>query len=189
MKLSQHIRIAVGAIAVLWAVYVLNFALPIDLRQLGIMPRSVAGLRGIVAAPFLHVDIQHLVANSGALFILLIVSLSYQRSITLKALLIIMLLGGGMVWLFGKGGAVHIGASGIIFGLIGFLMCLGLVRGDWKALIISIVVTILYGSALYSLLMYIPGTSWSGHLFGFLSGVLAAWWTRNAGKRPKRGRR
>ncbi len=186
MKLSQNIRLAAGFIAVLWAVYFTDLVLLIDLRQFGIIPRHVVGLGGIAAAPFLHVDSQHLIANSGALFVLLIVSLSYNRSMTLRALLIIMFFGGGMVWLFGKVGAVYIGASGSIFGLIGFLMCLGLFRRDWKALLISIVITVLYGSALNSLLLYIPGTSWSGHFFGFLSGVLAAWWLRSAGRRATR---
>jgi len=85
-----------------------------------------------------------------------------------------MLLGGAMVWLLGRAGTVHIGASGIIFGLIGYLMCLGLFQRNWKALVISVVITIVYGGALYSLLMIVPGVSWSGHLFGFLSGVVAA---------------
>jgi membrane associated rhomboid family serine protease len=189
MQFSQNIRITFGSVAVLWAVYFINFTLLFDLRQFGIIPRHVVGLWGIAAAPFLHGNIQHLIANSGALFVLLMVSFSYSRSVALKAIIFIWLFSGGMVWLVGKGGAVHIGASGIIFGLIGFLMCLGLFRRDWKAFLISIVITVLYGGALYSLLLYIPGTSWSGHFFGFLSGVLAAWWTRGLRRQSKRKRR
>ena len=83
-----------------------------------------------------------------------------------------------MVWLVGRPETVHIGASGVIFGLIGYLMFLGLFRRNWKAVIISVVVTLFYGGALYSFLVYVPGISWSGHFFGFLSGVLAAWWVR-----------
>ena len=188
-QIRRNIHLSLSIVAILWAVYFINFFLPIDLRLFGLVPRQMDGLWGIVAAPFLHVDIQHLVANSGALFILMVVSLSYSRPLTLQAMVIIVLLGDGMVWLVGRGGTIHIGASGIIFGLIGFLMFLGLVRRDWKALVISIVITILYGGALYSLLIYIPGVSWTGHLFGFLSGVLAAWWTRGARRRPKRARR
>ena len=188
MKISRNLRLALAAIAILWLVYVVNLVLIIDLRMYGIMPRRLDGLWGLLAAPFLHVDIQHLIANSGVLFILLTVSLAYSRRLTFKALLTIMLLGGAMVWLFGKGGAVHIGASGIIFGLIGYLMCLGIFRRDWKGLIISTLITILYSGALYSLLIYIPGISWTGHLFGFISGVLAAWWSRTTGNRKKAGR-
>jgi membrane associated rhomboid family serine protease len=178
MKISQNLRLAFAAIAILWLVYFLNLILEIDLRMYGIMPRHIDGLWGIPAAPFLHVDIQHLIANSGVLFILLAVSLSYSRAQTLKALLTITLLGGAMVWLLGTGGSVHIGASGAIFGLIGYLIFLGLFRRNWKAVVISIVITLLYGGALYSLLIYVPGISWSGHLFGFISGVVAAWWGR-----------
>jgi membrane associated rhomboid family serine protease len=189
MKISQNMQIALGTIAILWLVFFINLVLPVDLRFYGLKPRHIEGLWGIFTAPFLHVDIHHLMANSGILFILMAVSLCYSRTLTFKALLIIMLLGGGMVWLLGKGGAVHIGASGIIFGLIGFLMCLGVFRREWKALVISIVISILYGGALYTLVIYVPGISWTGHLFGFISGVLAAWWTRAASNRLKRVRR
>ena len=176
MKISQNLRIALAAIAILWLVYFLNLILAIDLRVYGIMPRQLDGLWGIPAAPFLHVDFQHLSANSVVLFVLLAAALSYDRAQALKAVLTIMLLGGALVWLFGKPGTIHIGASGIIFGLIGYLMFLGLFRRNWKAVLISIGISLLYGGALYSLLTYVPGISWSGHLFGFLSGVAAAWW-------------
>jgi membrane associated rhomboid family serine protease len=189
MKISQNMRIALGTIAILWLVYFLNFFVTVDLRLYGLKPRDIDGLWGILAAPFLHVDIHHLIANSGVLFILLAVSLSYSRALTLKAVFTVVLLGGGMVWLVGKPGTLHIGASGVIFGLIGFLICLGIFRRNWKALIISIVISILYGGALYSLLIYVPGISWTGHLFGFISGVLAAWWTRSIGKRKRTARR
>ena len=179
MKIRQNLQTAFAAIAILWLVYFLNLILEIDLRLYGIVPRDIDELIGILAAPFLHVDIQHLTANSGILFILLAVSLSYSRAQTLKAVLIMVILGGGMVWLLGTGGTIHIGASGIIFGLIGYLMCLGFFRRNWKAVMISVAITILYGGSLYSLLIYIPGISWSGHLFGFVSGVVAAWWVRN----------
>jgi membrane associated rhomboid family serine protease len=178
MKVWKNLKIATVAVAFLWLVYFLNLVLVVDLRVYGLKPRQIDGLWGILAAPFLHVDMHHLTANSGVLFILLAVSLSYSRAQTLKALLTIMLLGGGMVWLLGMGGTIHIGASGIIFGLIGYLMCLGLFRRNWKAVAISVVITFLYGGALYSLLIYVPGISWSGHLFGFISGVVAAWWVK-----------
>ena len=179
MKISQNLQLAFAAISSLWLVYFLDLILGIDLRVYGIVPRHIDGLWGILAAPFLHGGLQHLTANSGILFILLAVSLSYSRAQTLKAVLTIMLLGGAMVWLLGRDGTIHIGASGIIFGLIGYLMLLGLFRRNWKAVLISVVITLLYGGALYSLLIYVPGISWSGHLFGFLSGVMAAWWGRS----------
>jgi membrane associated rhomboid family serine protease len=153
------------------------------LRRYGLRPRQLDSLAGVVFTPFLHVDLRHLIANSGILVVLLTVSLSFSRKLTLGALWIIILVGGGLVWLSAKGGTIHIGASGVIFGLIGFLMCLGIFRRDWKALIISLAIFLLYGGALQSLLIYVPGISWTGHLFGFISGVLAAWWMRAAKKK------
>ena len=181
MKIAKNIRTAFIAIAALWLVYFIDFFLAADLRHFGLEPRQVDGLWGILFMPFLHANLNHLIANSGVLFILLSLSLSYSRALTIRALLTIVVLGGGMVWLLGSGGTIHIGASGIIFGLIGFLMFLGVFRREWKALIFSIIISILYGGALFSLLIYVPGVSWTGHVFGFIAGVVAAWWTRISG--------
>ena len=183
MRIWHSIQTALAAVAILWLVYLINFVLPMDLRLYGLGPRQLNSLAGIVFTPFLHVDLRHLIANSGILFVLLTVSLSFSRKLTFRALWIIILIGGGLVWLSGKGDTIHIGASGVIFGLIGFLMCLGIFRRDWKALVISLVIFLLYGGALQSLFIYVPGISWTGHLFGFISGVLAAWWARAARKR------
>lgn len=180
MKMRQNLKTALAAVAILWLVFFINFALPTDLRLYGLRPRHIDSLAGIIFMPFLHADLRHLIANSGMLFVLLTVSLSFSRKLTFRALWIIILVGGGLVWLSGKGGTIHIGASGVIFGLIGFLMCLGLFRRNFKALIVSLVILLLYGGALQSLFIYVPGISWTGHLFGFLAGVLAAWWTKVA---------
>ncbi len=179
MKILKNIQIALVAVAILWLVHLLNFVLTIDLRLYGLRPRSLEGLWGILFAPFLHGGFGHLIANTGALFVLLTVAMSFSRGLTIKALLIVCLVGGGLVWLFGGANTVHIGASGIIFGLIGFLMFMGVFRREWVALLFSVVVFFFYGGALFSLLTYVPGISWTGHVFGFLAGVLAAWWTRS----------
>jgi membrane associated rhomboid family serine protease len=180
MKIHQNVQTALAVVAILWLVYFINFVLPMDLRLYGLRPRQLDSLAGIVFTPFLHADLRHLIANSGMLLVLLTVSLSFSRKLTFRALWVMILVGGGLVWLVGKRGTIHIGASGIIFGLIGFLICLGIFRRDWKALIISLAIFLLYGGALQSLFIYVPGISWTGHLFGFISGVLAAWWTRAA---------
>ena len=180
MKIRQNLQTALAVVTILWLVYFIDFVLPMDLRLYGLRPRQLDSLAGIAFTPFLHVDLRHLIANSGILFVLLTVSLSFSRKLTFSSLWIIILLGGGLVWLFGQRGTIHIGASGVIFGLIGFLMCLGIFRRDWKALIISLAILLLYGGALQSLFIYVPGISWTGHLFGFISGVLAAWWTKAA---------
>jgi len=179
VKIGQNLKIASLIVAILWLMHIVNLALPFDLRLFGIRPQHFESLGGILLTPWLHADFRHLVANTGALFILLYVSLLFNRKLAFKALVIIILVGGILVWLFGKRNTIHIGASGVIFGLIGFLMFVGLFRREWTAFIISVAISILYGGALLSLLSYTPGISWTGHFFGFTSGVLAAWWTKN----------
>jgi membrane associated rhomboid family serine protease len=177
--LKQNFKFAFLAVALLWAIHFLNGMLAVDLRLYGIIPRRLNSLAGILVTPFVHANWGHLIANSGALFVLLLMSLSFNRKSTYTALMIIILAGGAGVWLLGSGGSVHVGASGVIFGLIGFLMGVGFFQHNWKAIAASIAVIVLYGGALFSLLHYTPGTSWSGHFFGFLSGGAAAWWQKN----------
>ncbi len=176
--MRKNLHFALFAVAILWGVYLLNLVLPVDLRFFGLLPRAQDRLWSVLTYPFLHANLQHLAANTAALFPLLVVSLSYSRNLTQLALIIIYLLTGVLVWLFGRGNAIHIGVSGIIFGLIGFLMFLGIFRRDWTALGVSVMIGFLYGGALITLFIHIPGISWSSHFFGFLSGALAAWWMK-----------
>jgi membrane associated rhomboid family serine protease len=179
MKIRKNLQIAVVVVSIPWLVYFIDFIVPVDLRLYGLRPRYLGGLWGIIICPLLHVNYGHLIANTGALFVLLIVSLAFSRKLTAVAVLVIILLSGGLVWLFGQSNTIHIGASGIIFGLIGFLLVIGVFRREWRALAVSAAIFVLYGGAILSLLYDIPGISWEGHASGFLSGVLAAWWTKS----------
>ena len=178
MKIRENLQIALIVISVPWLVYFIDFVVPVDLRLYGLRPRHLEGLWGIVCAPLLHANYGHLIANTGALIVLLTVSLAFSRRLTAVAVVLIMLLGGGLVWVFGQSNTIHIGASAIIFGLIGFLIFIGVFRREWRALAVSVVILFIYAGALLSLFYYLPGISWEGHAFGFLSGVLAAWWTK-----------
>lgn len=177
-RIMGNIKIAVFILIFIWGVFFLDFLLPADLRHNGLRPRRVDGLWGILFAPFLHGNIQHLAANSGILFVLLIAALSFSRKQAVWALLIIVVVSGLAVWAFGGPNTVHIGASGVIFGLIGYLLFIGIFHRRWKALLFSAAVFLVYGGVLAGLFVVIPGVSWSGHFYGFLSGVMAAWLTR-----------
>ena len=178
-KSHSNLELSILLIVLLWLILLVDVMLPVDLRQFGIRPRQIDSLGGILFAPFLHADLSHLIANSGALFVLMLVSLSYNRRMTFQALAIIIVAGGLLVWIFGTPRSVHIGASGVVFGLIGFLLFTGFFRREWSALLVSIIVFLLYGGALLSLFVHVPGISWSSHFFGFLAGVLAAWLNRS----------
>ncbi|KIX14254.1 rhomboid family intramembrane serine protease [Dethiosulfatarculus sandiegensis] len=173
----DNLKLAFLIMASPWLVFALDLILPFDLNRLGILPRNFIGLRGIILSPFLHAGIPHLLANSGALFFLSFLGFSLNRSATFRALAIIVLLGGAGVWVFGAP-VYHIGASGVVFGLFGYLLASGLFHKDIKAIIVSALVFFLYGGLVFSFLRVMPGISWAAHFWGFVAGLLAAWLTR-----------
>jgi membrane associated rhomboid family serine protease len=175
---SENADISLVVIGVLWVVFLLDYFLPFHLGGLGIRPREIVGLRGILLCPLLHGSFSHLIANSVGLFVLLSLSLTMGRVLTVLATAVILLLGGMSVWLFGRSGSVHIGASGWVFGLIGFLSASGIFRLEWRAFFYAVLALFLYGGSLITLFQDQPGVSWISHAAGFVAGGLAAWWFR-----------
>lgn len=169
-----NFKSALGIVGLMWGVYLINFVLPLDLRNFGVHPREFSGLIGIIFCPFLHANFAHLLANSLALLPLLFIAFCYDWTRSVESIFIIILVGGLGTWIFGSPASNHIGASGLVFGLIGFLLFVGIYLRDLKAIAVSVIVFIGFGGALLSLLIVIPGVSWTGHFFGFLGGVLAA---------------
>jgi membrane associated rhomboid family serine protease len=169
-----NLKLTLGIVSLMWAVFLVNAILPIDLRNFGIHPREISGLTGIIFAPFLHGNLTHILGNSLALLPLLLLSFSYNRTRSIGAISVIVLVGGLGTWLFGSPGSNHFGASGLVFGLIGYLLFVGFYFRDWKAIVTSLLVMAGFGGLLFSLFIVMPGVSWASHLFGFLSGIFAA---------------
>jgi membrane associated rhomboid family serine protease len=149
----------------------------------GIRPLEADGLWGIIFAPLLHANWQHLMANTlPALVLGFLVTLA-GLSRFLWATAIIWILGGFGTWLIGNMGSQcgetdHIGASGLIFGWLTFLLVFGFfIRSGWQ-IVIGILVLIAYGGVLWGavpVLNVCGGVSWQGHLCGAIAGVLAAY--------------
>jgi membrane associated rhomboid family serine protease len=163
-----------GTLGVFWAVFALNSVLGGALLRLGVIPRTTVGLRGILFAPFLHASLSHIVANSIPFVVLgWMVMLRDERHfipVTLAGMV-----GSGLVaWLLGAPGTVHIGASGVIFGYLGFLMLTGWYTRSFVSMLLSIGVTLVWGSLVLGMLPGAPGISWQAHIGGFLGGVVAA---------------
>ena len=145
-----------------------------ELNRYGIRPRTLAGLRGILFAPFLHGNFEHLIANIIPLVTLGWFVMLREISDFFGVTIISVLVGGLGTWLIGKPGSVHIGASGLVFGYLGFLLLRGYFERGITAIAFSLVAFTLYGGIIVGVLPNQPGISWQGHLFGFLGGVLAA---------------
>jgi membrane associated rhomboid family serine protease len=172
--LKAHALVLGGTLAVFWAVFVVNALLGGSLLTLGVIPRTTIGLRGILFAPFLHASLSHLVANSIP-FVALgwMVMLRDERHF-IPVTLAGMIGSGLMAWLLGAPGSVHIGASGVVFGYLGFLMLTGWYTRSFGSILLSVIVTLVWGSLVFGMLPGAPGISWQAHVGGFLGGALAA---------------
>ncbi len=172
---KQQASILFGLVAVIWVVELIDlFILRRALDGFGIRPRTGDGLLGILFAPFLHGGLGHLLANSFPLLVLGWLVMLRRTADFLAVSLLVMLVSGLGTWLFGGPNTIHLGASGLIFGYLGYLLFRGYFERSLVSIVLSIVVGLLYGSALWGLLPSRPGISWEGHLFGFLGGGLAA---------------
>ena len=184
--LKVHAGVLGLSVASLWAVFAVNPVLGGSLLQYGVVPRTVDGLRGIVLAPFLHANLAHLTANTASLLLLgWLVMLRDARHFGFVALLA-MLGGGVMAWLFGAGNSVHVGASGVIFGFLGFLIFAGWYARSLGSIVLSLTVTLLWGGLVFGVLPGEAGVSWQEHLGGFGGGVLGARWFAREGSRVAR---
>ncbi|MCA0144519.1 rhomboid family intramembrane serine protease [Blastococcus sp. LR1] len=159
---------------VMWVAEIVHVVLGGRLDLLGIEPREVDGLTGVVLAPFLHADFGHLAGNTVPFLVLgAVVALSGLARL-LAVTVIVALVGGLGTWLFGADGSLHIGASGVVFGFAAYLVARGLFDRRLHYLAIGLLVAIVYGGTLLGGLLPSPGISWQGHLFGAVGGVLAA---------------
>ena len=163
-----------GILGVFWVVFVVNTLLGGSLLVLGVIPRTTIGLRGILFAPFLHVSLNHIVANSIPFLILgWMVMLRDQRHFI--PVTVAGMIGSGLAaWLLGAPGSVHVGASGVIFGYLGFLMLTGWYTRSVSSILLSVVVTLMWGGLVLGMLPGTPGISWQEHIGGFLGGIFAA---------------
>jgi membrane associated rhomboid family serine protease len=151
-----------------------QFVLDERLDQYGIVPRELEGLSGVVLAPFLHAGFGHLMANTVPLVILgaLLAFKGVTRLVAVTAGVVV--LGGAGVWLFGRTG-VHLGASGVVFGYLGYLVAAGLFERRLRSVVLGALAVLLYGGAIWGVLPTGTTVSWEGHLSGLLAGVFMAW--------------
>ena len=163
-----------GTLAVFWAVFVVNTLLGGSLLVFGVIPRTTIGLRGILFGPFLHASLNHIVANSIPFLVLgWMVMLRDERHFI--PVTVAGMLGSGLAaWLLGAPGSVHIGASGVIFGYLGFLMLSGWYSRSIGSILLSIVVTVVWGGLVLGMMPGTAGISWQEHIGGFVGGALAA---------------
>ncbi len=175
-SIGQELKGIVVFIGVIWGAFILNWIVfLVDFNSFGLAPRTLWGTVGIVSMPLLHSGWGHLLSNTVPLFILL-AFLAGSKARSWEIVAEIVVASGVLLWIFGRN-ATHIGASGLVFGLVAFLIASGLLERRVIPLIVSFAVGILYGGTL--IWGVLPGTnsqvSWDGHLCGAIAGGLSAW--------------
>ena len=155
----------------------------LDLGQFGVFPRKVSGLLGVFTYPFIHSDWKHLTNNSSAILVLGTMLYYFYRPVASKTLLWVYLMSGVWLWIGGRPN-FHIGASGIVYALFGFLFFSGLLRRHLKLMALSMLVVFLYGSLVWGIFPVDHQISYEGHLFGLLAGIVVAIVYRNQGPQP-----
>ncbi|WP_028662241.1 rhomboid family intramembrane serine protease [Saccharomonospora iraqiensis] len=181
--------VAVSFVLLLYLVELIDVVLfTTDLDRNGIVARSVDGLDGIAWAPLLHAGWGHLLANTVPVVVFAFLAMSGGLAQWIGVTLTIWLTAGIGVWFTAPPGTVTVGASGLAFGWLAFLLVRGLFTRSLRQLALAVVLFLLWGGMLWGVLPGAPGVSWQGHLFGAVGGVLAAWVVGRA-DRPAAGTR
>lgn len=166
--------LALGYVVTIWAVFLVNmFVFGGALNYFGIHPLDLASVWHILTSPLLHANFSHLIANTvpGAVFIFLI-GFSGKKAFW-EVTGISLLVSGVGTWLFGGIGTNHIGASGLIYGWLAYLIVRGIFNRSFGQVIVGIVLAFAYGGLIWGVLPGTEGVSWQGHLFGAIGGMLA----------------
>ena len=177
------LRIALVFIGILWSIFIIDAVFGLRLGQFGLRPGSVPGLIGIVTAPLLHGSVQHLLSNTIPLLVSLTATLYLYPNSSVRVIPLIWLGSGVLAWFIGRP-SLHLGVSGLIYGLLAYVFVGGLLRRDMRSVSVSLLVGFLYGSMIWGVLPIRPHMSWEMHLAGAMIGFLLAVLYRNWDRIP-----
>ena len=158
--------------ALLWLVQFVNAADDYQLDRFGVKPREIGGLWGLVTMPFLHASFGHMLSNTIPLVLVgWMLLLSGMRTwVTVTALVVVG--GGALTWLLGPSHSVIVGASGMIFGWLGYLLARAYFSRKLKWIVVAVLVLIFFGTLLFGLVPSVNSdTSWQAHVCGFAAGI------------------
>ena len=169
-------------LVLLWTLYLGDTQLGWGLSDWGVHPRKWIGLPGILMMPLIHsnTDMHHILNNSLPTFVLLSALIYFYHSIALKVFVLLWIATGFSVWIGAEGG-VHIGMSGVIYGMSSFLFFSGVFRRYRPLMVLSLIVVFLYGSMIWGIFPLRDHISWEGHLFGMGWGIVFAYLFRKEG--------
>lgn len=178
-KIMSNVIVPIYLVLILWVIHILKLTFNLNLSSYGVIARDWSGVKGIFTAPFIHGSIQHLMSNSVPLFVLSTMIILFYRKVAYQSILLIYVMTGAAVWMFSRPYVSHIGASGVVYGLVSFVFWSGLFRRNIKSIVLALIVTILYSGYALGVLPNQKGISWESHLFGAFVGIIVAFWYRD----------
>ncbi len=184
LKVLKSLVFPVVFLTIIWLIKLIEYSFQVDFSDYGILPLRIKGLIGIIAAPLIHANFSHLIANSLPLFLLSWGIFYFYKEFALSATLLIYFITGLWVWVFARD-AYHIGASGLIYGYGSFLFLSGVIRRDGKLMAVSMLIIFLYGGMVWGVFPMKEQVSWESHLMGLLAGIIIAFYYRNHGPQKK----
>jgi membrane associated rhomboid family serine protease len=184
-RFVKSLQLPVILILIMLVIHIVKQFTDFEFIYWGIFPRKLYGLKGILTAPLIHGSWKHLFSNAVPFLSLLGVSMYFYRIVAVRGLVMIWILTGGAVWLLGNffdnetGNFSHIGASGVVYGLVAFVFWNGVFVKSRESIVLALVVLVLYGGMFAGILPDQPGISWESHLFGGLLGIFTAYFYKN----------
>lgn len=176
-KIAHALILPLVFLLIMWVTYLSFWVLHLQMSVIGIEPLQVSGIKGILFSPFAHGSWAHLLSNTISFLILGTLLFYFYRLIAYRVFFINWLLSGLLLWLGGRV-SVHIGASGLVYGIAFFLFFSGVFRHDKRLSALSLVVVLFYGGMVWGMVPQGGNISWEGHLYGAISGVSMAWYFR-----------
>jgi len=180
IKLYKSISFPLIFTITLWIVKIIETIFNLQLSFFGIYPLKLSGLIGIIAAPLVHGDMQHLISNTFGVLFLSWALFYFYKPIAKGAFILIYLLSGFWVWFFARD-AFHIGASGLIYGMASFLFLSGILRRHVPLIAVSLTIVFLYGGIVWGIFPVFEKISWETHLTGLVAGIITAVYYKKEG--------
>lgn len=174
LPFKQQLKTALSVALLISVIEVINLFTNRSLNQFGLIPRDIGGLTGLITAPFLHGSLWHYLSNIIPFTLFSILMMQHGTSRYIKVSFACTVVSGLLVWVFARQ-AIHVGASGLIYGYFGYLVLAGFLSGRVKLILISLFVGISYGTLVFGVLPIGRYISWESHLFGLLTGLACAY--------------
>ena len=179
-KLIRSVIYPLIFVAIMWGVKLLEIGLNANFAKYGLLPKSFAGLPGIITSPLIHGNFSHILSNSLPLLVLGFITFYFYRPIAFSVFFWVYVMSGLWLWVAGRE-TYHIGASGLVYGFVSFLFFSGIIRKDRRLMLLSLFVLFFYGSLIWGIFPLRPNISWEGHLLGSFAGIITAYFYRNEG--------